>query len=85
MKINICKVCNDLINKGNFIISIDYPIVFKIIIFYKEFDWNERVVDSYGICGKAETPQAAPRRLRSRPMESEQPVVEINMTQLTFQ
>jgi len=45
-------------------------------------DWNGGMLDSYGICGKPETPQATPRRLRSRPMESEHPVMEINITLL---
>ncbi|PGM55082.1 hypothetical protein CN946_15995 [Bacillus sp. AFS053548] len=57
----------------------------RLLFFYKEFDWNGRGLDSYGICGKAETPQAKPRRLRSRPMESEHPEVEINITQLIYQ
>ncbi|ODG89790.1 hypothetical protein BED47_15385 [Gottfriedia luciferensis] len=44
-------------------------------------DWNEGVLDSYGISGKAETPQAfAEEAKESRPMESEHPVVEINIT-----
>jgi len=40
------------------------------------------VLDSYGISGKAKDPAGLPRRLRSRPMESEHPVVEINITLL---
>jgi hypothetical protein len=36
------------------------------------------MLDSYGICGKAKDPAGWPRRLRSRPMESEHPVMEIN-------
>ncbi|PGL70434.1 hypothetical protein CN925_12055 [Bacillus sp. AFS055030] len=69
-----------------FIRLIDYSIVFKIILFHKENDWNERVPGSYGRCGKAETPQAHVEEAKeSRPMESEQPVVEITETQLTYQ
>ncbi|WP_139226508.1 hypothetical protein [Bacillus sp. UNCCL81] len=44
-------------------------------------DWNEGVLDSYGISGKAETEEAK----ESRPMESEHPVVEINITILLLQ
>jgi len=43
------------------------------------------MLDSYKISGKAETPQAKPRRLRSRPMESEHHVVEINITTLFYE
>ncbi len=42
------------------------------------------MLDSYGRCGKAATPQAMPRRLRFRPMESEHTVVEMNIIQLPF-
>ncbi|WP_208615647.1 hypothetical protein, partial [Gottfriedia luciferensis] len=38
--------------------------------------------DSYGKCGKAKDPAGLPRRLRFRPMESEHPVVEMNIAQL---
>lgn len=46
----------------------------------KEADWNVWVLDSYGSCGKADTPQALPWRLRSRPMESEHTVMEISLS-----
>ncbi|MFF2877628.1 hypothetical protein ACFVR2_15030 [Gottfriedia sp. NPDC057991] len=73
-------------NKESFIRSIDYSIVFKIILIYQELDWNERVPGFYGISGKAETlAGGAEEAKESRPMESEHPVVEINIIQLTYQ
>ncbi|PEL10534.1 hypothetical protein CN601_12320 [Bacillus sp. AFS017336] len=53
-------------------------VLYCMLLYFEVVDWNGRRLDSYGISGKAETPQASPRRLRSRPMESENPVVEIN-------
>ncbi|PFM83515.1 multidrug transporter [Bacillus sp. AFS077874] len=44
------------------------------------------MLDSYGISGKAETPQAlAEEAKESRPMESEHPAVEINITLLLYE
>ncbi|PEL09362.1 hypothetical protein CN601_16170 [Bacillus sp. AFS017336] len=34
-------------------------MLYYILFYFEEVDWNGRVLDSYGKCGKAETPQAA--------------------------
>ncbi|MEH7454583.1 hypothetical protein V7178_19185, partial [Gottfriedia acidiceleris] len=60
-----------------------YLIRFLSQTFFDELvDWNGGMLDSYGISGKAETPQAAEEAKESRPMESEHPVMEINITLL---
>ncbi|TKD70656.1 hypothetical protein FBF83_08510 [Pseudalkalibacillus hwajinpoensis] len=49
-------------------------------------DWSGRMLDSCGMSGTGETPQArqsAPRRLSARPAESEHPGAEINPLPIT--
>jgi len=53
-------------------------MILNVNIIERLYRANGGVLDSYGISGKAETPEAK----ESRPMESEHPVVEFNITKL---